>query len=195
MEKFTASNGIEIEFTANGYLLGRRNERQQGASGLVTHATAGPEGIVALREFFQAERDAELGRWRTGAHPDIFARPFDSKRIEVYDEANGDQTSFARNDVPSPDAPSGEWPPCVVARAYFAAHPVPRPWENAKPGEIWRLTTSVYGDHIAAVIHTSRGDDKPLMFIPVDDPSIPSLGLRAPIIVTAVRWPEGETTT
>ena len=95
------------------------------------------ETTEALRAFFQAERDIELGRWRDTENPDMVAyrMPEDDdgcgRCILLLDENTGDN--------------HWEWERIATSGPglrYFAAHPEPepRPWEEAKPGEVWVLT-------------------------------------------------------
>ena len=112
--------------------LGRVRLRRAGeGSGVYTLETT-----EALRAFFQAERDQELGRWRDTENTDMVAyrSPEDDdgygRCILLLDETTGD-TSY-------------EWERLAYsgpARRYFAAHldPEPRRWEEAKPGEIWEI--------------------------------------------------------
>lgn len=64
MNNFTASNGVEIQ-VADGYLQAYMYlpEPTQLVNPQI-HATAGPEGMDALREFFRAEEEERIGRWR-----------------------------------------------------------------------------------------------------------------------------------
>ena len=112
--------------------LGRVRLRRAGeGSGVYTLETT-----EALRAFFQAERDQELDRWRDTENMDMVAyrTPEDDDEsgrcILLFNETTGD-TSF-------------EWERFAYsgpARRYFAAHAdvEPRPWEEAKPGEIWEI--------------------------------------------------------
>jgi len=56
MSEFTASNGIKIRVTDDGYLVGSRPVGC-GCQDDTTHATGSAEGIAALREY----RDALIG--------------------------------------------------------------------------------------------------------------------------------------
>jgi hypothetical protein len=99
-----------------------------------------PTEADVLREFFQAERDAGLGRWRHPEHATfvVYEREGGNGGWLVLDELTGNTRHFAyRSHV---DGSSSVF--ANVARAYFDAHPepVPRLWENAKPGEVWVLT-------------------------------------------------------
>ena len=115
--------------------LGRVRLRRAGeGSGVYTLETT-----EALRAFFQAERDIELGRWRDTENPDMVCFPVvgDLDAVWVVYEGDGSRYHATRTD----------WerirPHYVseTARRYFAAHPEPkpRPWKEAKPGEVWEI--------------------------------------------------------
>ena len=91
-----------------------------------------------LREYFQAERDEELGRWRDPEIPDMVVYPHDDVTITVLDEVDGKRFWWTRGD--ELDAHQERFPGFDTARAYFAAHPGPRPWDAAQPDEVWALT-------------------------------------------------------
>ena len=97
-----------------------------------------PNDLVssALREYFQAERDEELGRWRDPEDPDWVVYPR-RDTVHVINEYDGLPYMRERNQVAYVDGAVSE-----VAQRYFAAHPEPKPWEKARPGcdEIWVLT-------------------------------------------------------
>ena len=113
--------------------LGRVRLRRAGeGSGVYTLETT-----EALRAFFQAERDIELDRWRDTENTDMVAyrTPEDDdgsgRCILLLDENTGDNHwEWEHTASPGP------------ARRYFDAHPEPkpRPWKEAKPGEVWVLT-------------------------------------------------------
>jgi len=122
-EKFVASNGMYLEdgvvYTSGGMKLLSRL------------------GVESLREIFLAERDRELGRWRWPENPDFVVHHGNSgsDAVWVHNEREaGAIQSSARN---SGDA--GEADYFAAVRAYFAAHPEPKPWHGAKPGEVWVL--------------------------------------------------------
>ena len=104
----------------------------------------GDEGVYtletteALRAFFQAERDEQLGRWRDPENPDYVAYPgsVSPDWVVVLDESTGraDVVFKQRQNPPKDSAFT------LVAERYFAAHPQPKPWVDAKPGEVWALT-------------------------------------------------------
>lgn len=143
---FTASNGVAIDVAddlenALGYDSGQ---------------------IQALREFFQHERDEELGRWRWPENPDYVVYPDlthdhevafgDGLTYTVLRESDGVMKGYARaeDDHRGSVHRPHDNPFALAARAYFAAHPEPKPWHDAQPGEVWVLTTENVGDEIAA---------------------------------------------
>ena len=133
MSKFTASNGVEIrverDFSGDIYLTGK-------AGGSLV-ATGNLEGIEALREFFQHERDQELGRWRWPENPNWVAYPNEGgDTVTVLDETYPDEWGFTyRRGSHFLDYPHA----APAAKAYFAAHPKPKPWHEAVEGEVWLL--------------------------------------------------------
>jgi hypothetical protein len=90
---------------------------------------------LALREFFRAEEDERLGRWRWPENPDYVVYPTRTAATTCESCARRTEsvTGFKIGFVASSEA---EW----AARAYFAAHPEPKPWHDAKPGEVWEIT-------------------------------------------------------
>lgn len=129
MNEYKASNGITVRVDGHPFVL--LNQR-----GVGTHHFSEGEA-AALREFFQHERDEELGRWRWPENPDYVVYPGEEGDVLVYDETELDAPRyFARESSAFP----GNFG--AAARAYFDAHPEPKPWHDAKPGEVWVITTS-----------------------------------------------------
>lgn len=142
-EPFTASNGVTVKevgaglyVEGDGVRLDRLREKlQAGSYGDVT-----PAMQVALREFFQHERDKEQGVWRWPENPSFVAwasRRSNEKDVTVLDESSGYVGYFTRGDVA--DVRPGVGLIRGAARAYFEAHPERKPWEDAQPGEVWVL--------------------------------------------------------
>lgn len=132
---FTASNGVEIETTVHGCLC---------TVGCIGYAWAGFEGVEALREYFQHERDRELGRWRDPDNPDfvVYRRPKRDdelgRAVWVLDETTATGYTYWEHSTPAwPGKYAQMW---KAAERYYEAHPEPRPWDEAEPGEIWELT-------------------------------------------------------
>ena len=92
----------------------------------------------ALREYFQAERDEELGRWRDPENPDMVCYPDvgDLDVVRVMYEGDGSRYYVTRIgwELTRPHYAS------ETAERYFAAHPPKKPWDAAQPDEVWALT-------------------------------------------------------
>ena len=115
--------------------LGRVRLRRAGeGSGVYTLETT-----EALRAFFQAERDTELDRWRDTGNPDYVVYPgsVNLDWVVVLDESTGGTDVVFKQ----PRKPTKDSAFTLVAARYFAAHldTEPRPWEEAKVGEIWEI--------------------------------------------------------
>ena len=121
MNLYTASNGVGLTVNSDRSVRWR--------PGI-------PPDVVssALREYFQAERDEELGRWRDPENPDIVVYALnmadgEDRCIWLLNELSGAAWFYwERVGLPAP------------ARRYFDAHPdgEPRkPWHDAKAGEYW----------------------------------------------------------
>ena len=92
--------------------------------------------VQAAREYFQAERDEQLGRWRDPENPDIVVYALnmedgEDRCIRLLNELSG--------------ATWLDWGRVAYSGSglrYFAAHPEPKPWHAARPDcdEIWVLT-------------------------------------------------------
>ena len=166
MKVFTATNGILFTITEDGVL------RWEGGYD--------PRRVTdALREYFQRERDTQLGRWRDPKNPDMVAyrTPEDDDEsgrcILLLDENTGDNHwEWEHTASPGP------------ARRYFDAHPEPkpRPWKEAKPGEVWVLTR--WGTAEPSLVTDGEFITADLaVIVDLDDPRITD-GRRI--------WPEGE---
>ena len=98
--------------------------------------------FAALREYFQAERDETLGRWRDPKNPDLVCYPVagDPDDVRVVNEGSGSRYYVNRTgwELTLPHYAS------ETAGRYFAAHPEPKPWDAAQPDEIWVLTINGY---------------------------------------------------
>lgn len=125
MNEYTASNGV----TVTRY----ESERLPYRAGLVPLTQ---KEFDALREFFRAEEDERLGRWRWPALPEYVAYWHPAlQRLTVTWDPEGGSTFFKRDDDLTYAGNPGK-----VARAYFDAHPEPKAWHEAKRGDVWALT-------------------------------------------------------
>lgn len=147
MAEFTASNGMPVERDHNNdVLIGRGTETM---SVFMADGTA-----LALREFFQHERDNSLGRWRWPENPDyvvypshLWQHPANLNQVYVTNETNGQGHRAHREDT---DRLFGFF--SEAARAYFDAHPERKPWDDAKDGEVWMLRGDDHPDEARAYI-------------------------------------------
>lgn len=131
MDKFTASNGYTV--VHGGGWLSIRNTADEPRHEINMFSTA------ALREFFQAEKDAELGRWRWPDNPDyVVYKDGTSRRVIRESSGSFMQVSLHDRKVMTTylDSYVG------AARAYDEAHPERKPWRDAKEGEVWIVTPS-----------------------------------------------------
>ena len=136
-EKFVASNGVEIDVQPEN-----RSEEYWVIRGPRGSIAVNTDEQQAFREFFQAERDKNLGLWRLPEDPDFTVKrkperdDTDGRYVIVASESSGSTWSFWEFRVSA----HGEGQGANVARAYFAAHPEPKPWRDSKPGEVWVLS-------------------------------------------------------
>lgn len=162
---------------------GRERLRVWGSDGCVAWVAA-PQYVQALREFFLAERDAELGRWRDPEDPDwVGYRYSGPNSLQLLNERTARTQYWTRNELGSVDV-YGDFPTWPIAQRYFATHPKPKPWHEAQEGEGWTVT--VEGEtKLMTVVEV----DGRLVFI---DPSISDYWtLDNDAITTARRiWPE-----
>jgi len=154
VSEYIASNEIRIESVAPDWGLRILDPASQPLVPFMTWSSISPRGRVALREFFQKERDDELGRWRWPENPDyvVYIAPecadYD---VRITCETSGDSMVYTRSEDygQNRDHPwESLW--ARAARAYFDAHPEPKPWHDAEVGEVWLLT--VDGDEMPAVV-------------------------------------------
>lgn len=136
MNEYTASNGIELRVNDEG-ALERRNPEGTNQWDEVRRVYL-RESVVsdALREFFRAERDEELGRWRWNENPQYVVYADSESTVIVVDETTGAANQYARWEA---ELIHGGVHPLAAAQAFFAAHPEPKPWNRAKEGELWLL--------------------------------------------------------
>ncbi|MDQ1111095.1 hypothetical protein QE418_000543 [Microbacterium testaceum] len=142
MNDFTASNGVRVVnlggkwdqslFQFAGEIPGLADEICQ-----VREVVFQDPDVIALREFFQAESDERLGRWRWPENPDYVVYPCSVKtRVRVLRESGTGDLEW----VDQGDGRSYEF--VHAARAYFDAHPEPKPWHDSVEGEVWILMFS-----------------------------------------------------
>lgn len=176
MNEYTASNGVRVEASGSGLDISDPNFTEKKTYVITAYTQA-------LREFFQHEKDEELGIWRSAAHPGWTAI---RKHKVVYFHHEDHERGF--HFVVGNDASlnAWSWDLAEVAREYLDAHPEPKPWEDAKLGEVWLLTIN----DVKSAFYPSKSLDR--HFTPV----APNTGTTAipfgwPEITAARRiWPE-----
>ena len=132
MNDFTASNGIAV-WSETQSLTGRRAFYIGDRLAVVLYQ----DEAVAFIEALDHERDVELGRWRWPENPDYVVYP-GIESANVVCETDGFSMVLDRwESDANPAATSSAW---RAARAYFDAHPEPKPWHDAQEGEVWELT-------------------------------------------------------
>ena len=138
MEKFTASNGMVIRATPG---IGATYVLKLESDKTVVYYLDG-YSYAALREFFQHERDTELGRWRWPEDPGHVVYKIADGKFRVLKESTGYSGSITKL---AAEEFSATWDGAAVL-AYIAAHEPPRPWLDAKPGEVWLVTRGGFDD-------------------------------------------------
>jgi hypothetical protein len=132
-----------------------------------------PEKTQLMREFFRAEEkraledDERITAWHRVASHPFFATAFKSQGTLI------DAMIAKLNDL------------------------MPKPWLDAKPGEIWDLTTKDGGEktlRYATQLQRDNSESRSsVYFEPVDSLYAPKLGLRATVITAGTRiYPKEE---
>lgn len=143
MSVFTASNGVQVIEEENGCVIISRPQS------LLSSPDAASEDRQAILEWAEHTRDAALGRWRWPENPAFVvyaARDEDDGVHWSVDERTGESHMNTRAGLQSDEH-------ARAARAYFDAHPEPKPWHEAKPGEVWIIVTRNVGEERAVQVH------------------------------------------
>ncbi|MBO3663702.1 hypothetical protein [Microbacterium stercoris] len=151
-----------VELDESGAL--RIAELQDGQQvGAVTMAAS---VVDEIRRILDAERDEQLGRWRWPENPDYVVYPRENGSVTVFEESNPTAALTFWKHVRNAEVTSGAF--MEAARAFFEAHPEPKPWHDAKPGELWAITFHGVERPCRAINPTFS--DRELGFLPVDIP-------------------------
>ncbi|WP_144834057.1 hypothetical protein [Microbacterium sp. BH-3-3-3] len=187
MKYFTASNGIEVGITPDGFSQLNLNPKGNRIVFGSSVSSFSPDTTAALREFFQAEADERLGRWRWPQNPQWVLYPDEDGDVVAMDESTGQSTSLLTRLTVS-RFPNAEG--CPAARAYFDAHPEPKPWQQAEAGELWELTVEGVTRTYASIASTGQNDVY-IRFFPTHEVNAVTLGTKAPVISAGHRiFPE-----
>lgn len=142
---------------------GRKVQVRENGTVTFDHANGylSPESAMDAEEFFLAQRDSELGRWRCPTDLDWVAKEGDRdsygrRTVLLFNERTFETHHL--NTVVIEDDGLGqlvsEYPKHRVARAFFEAHPG-RPAAGAKAGEVWELTIDDGSEH-TVFVHADR---------------------------------------
>lgn len=187
MEQYTASNGYRVELNDENDLTIKNAD---GENTLTHYGYLDDYDQLALREFFRAEEDERLGRWRWPDSPRYIVRrsDFDETYSYVFDEETFELWGINGFEDDTRDVPAIARD---AARAYFDAHPEPKPWHNAKPGEVWAVRFGGAERETAMRVVVMAAIPR---FHPIDGPDdAMTYGLRSVDIVAGRRiWPEGD---
>lgn len=186
MEQFTASNGIRIHVSPD---TNAHHPLEVVGLGLLRSS------VDALREFFRAEEDERLGRWRWPGDHDITVRvaPKHAQRgreggtVMIQRDSDGYVGYRDRTSLPEITDTAGSF--VRAGHAYFDAHPEPKPWHDAQPGELWALRFA--GDDDEKEYLTQFKGTFFARISPDEDAWFDTAGLHAKEITTGRRiWPE-----
>lgn len=179
MNDFTASNGRVVRVDDTGYVTVRYSTG-------VPAASFADETVQALREFFRHEEDERLKRERSATDPDMVVYRWGRDIVFVLDERTGQGKEFDRALIESTRRTEPVNDYVRVARAFFDAHPVPKPaWHDAKPGELWVIRLGQEDEQGVMVESFEGGSD--VFQVPDGE----SISIPRPSITSGRRiWPE-----
>ncbi|GAA5198726.1 hypothetical protein [Microbacterium jejuense] len=187
MNEFPASNGLKVVLTNAGQTAYTAVDGESESTSYLGFAE-----FLAFREYFRAEEDERLGRWRWPENPDyvvypsaLYKHPADSDEVNVVNTSNGASHRVKRADSPRLFGYFSE-----AGSAYFDARPEPKPWATAEPGEIWDLTVDGVENRYAAILSHGKNGPYVRMF-PTDNVAATTVGTQATAITAGQRiWPE-----
>jgi len=143
----------EGTYAGSGYV----NQGEQGVNRLYGCDFLNVDDLKALEEYLTAKRDEELGRTRLPSHPGYVIYPARNpipplgRGVQVLDEVKGVFVDcYEKKRENALDKNPGAR---AAALAYFQAYPAPKPWHDAKPGEVWRITSEFTGTPRLAIVH------------------------------------------
>lgn len=177
MDKFTASNGTKVLPLKSGAL-----GFQLPDSNIPSVFALTQQKVQALREFFLAERDEQLGRRRDLHDPHYVCYPVDGgETVRVIDERDG--SSLWLNRLVTDESTGSH----AAAFRFFEAHPERKPWEDAKHGEVWLVSIDGAPETPMTVEHEAC--DFPRFIEPIEHLAY---GPKSGITAARRIWPEGD---
>lgn len=179
-KNFVASNGITVCVDGGDVWL-MANEGFYFPDDV--EFSLGSPSDEALAEYFQHKRDEELGHWRDPENPTVVIK-YDAENDWAYalDETTWAECAMVVRDSPRLSQPSAMY---KAISNFFKAHPKPpKPWEEAKPGEVWELSMESYDPGEYWLVKS--GGFKRNAFLP-------AVSLDSPAITAGYRiWPTKE---
>lgn len=136
-EDFIASNGLRIVADED---LDVKIFTPAGVNTLGASPWLDEKDQAALEEYFQHRRDSRFGRWRSASHTSWTAVLDPDTNLVCFHHEDGLHEFTV--DFTSRNLSAWNEGLQAIAREYFEAHPAPRPWHGAQPGEVWLLTIS-----------------------------------------------------
>lgn len=177
---FISSRGYAFTERAGAITVDGPGQGRLIADGRIGSALA--EFVEYKRGEFRAEEDARLGRWRFPLDPDYVVYPIpDRIGVMVLRESTGMRGFY----YPGESGKNTTEDMGVAAVAYFAAHPEPKPWHDAKPGELWVIRLGEEDEIGVSVEGFEAGAD--VFQVPGGE----SISITRPSITAGRRiWPE-----
>lgn len=188
MTEFTASNGVGVDLNDDEQIIFDVPNRPTSPIWMR------PQETEALAEYFRAQEDKRLGRWRWPENTDYVvyrdhgAHYIDQPAVIVVNETTGGSAYAVTGSISASGVGACDDEMLTAVQAYFDAHPDPKPWHDARPGEVWVLTV----DGEESAFYPSKSLDR--AFTPVK----PETGRTAVAFdsfeITDGRriWPEGD---
>lgn len=168
-ETFTASNGVRVT-ERDEHITVRTEHGTTNYMGPGIFGTAIKEYIDHIRAHVLDERDKELGRWRWPENQEIVVHAYTRDDIAVVDERTADVRRYERAEVEAILEIGGRSDYLRAARAYFDAHPEPKPaWHDAKDGEIWEFTVGRDPRGVGQYLHEDGRFFRLPLLTPADD--------------------------
>jgi hypothetical protein len=183
VNEYTARNGVKLEWDGDTLKVDTLAYFDRWG----TH-------YPALAEFFRAEDDERLGRWRWPENPDyvVYAREDYVQVLHEADGTSGFLGSWTRKDVQFVTSDGNLMG--RAALAYFDAHPESKPWHDAKAGEVWVVT--IDGHSRPHYVEDNRGDTVGGVAFVAINPTHGQpghVGINAPAVTDARRiYPQGD---
>lgn len=144
------TNGFTTKNESYIITRGPRGELTITYNGIIGYdsSTINELRVAALEEYFIAKRDKEFGHWRYNEIYVAFevhsVQPYMQNKRRTIHVLNQRTGKYHERHEGSDAWHTSDEEVDLVAREWFAAHPAPKPWLDAKPGEWWTIETPHY---------------------------------------------------